>query len=411
MPATPTSVLPAPFPLADADLCVKCGLCLPHCPTYLQSQNEADSPRGRIALMQGLASGVIPPGPKLEAHLDGCLSCRACEPVCPAKVPYGRLIDAGRELLLRRNPRRGTPTRFIGYWLTRPAARNFAARLLWLYQRLGLQWLLRRSRLLGRGRLARLESLLPRMRLPSSLRNPVTDAGAEVSLFTGCMGELADRQTLDDALSVLARLGIATSVPPTQGCCGALHQHAGMREQAAQLARNNLAAFGGDAVILSGASGCGATLKEYPELLGQAGGEFSARVEDLSSFLLSRWPLDLPLKTLKARIAIHTPCTLKNVMKQADAVHALLQKIPGVTVMTLDPSERCCGAAGSYFLTQPEMADRLLQQKLEAVRRLAPDIIVSSNIGCSLHLAAGLRRAALSVELLHPVSLIARQLD
>jgi glycolate oxidase iron-sulfur subunit len=411
MPVSPTSSPPAPFPLGDADLCVKCGLCLPHCPTYLQSQNEADSPRGRIALMQGLASGIIPPGPTLEAHLDGCLSCRACEAVCPAKVPYGRLMDAGRELLQRKNPQRGGPTRFIGYWLTRPAARNLAARLLWLYQRLGLQWLLRRSGLLGRGRLARLDSLLPRIHLPSSMRSPETGAAVEVSLFTGCMGELADHQTLSDALSVLARLGIATSVPSTQGCCGALHQHAGMRKQAAQLAHKNLAAFGGDSVILSSASGCGATLMEYPELLGQNGGAFSGRVQDLSSFLLSRWPRDLPLKPLKARIAIHTPCTLKNVMKQADAVHALLQKIPGVTLMTLDAGERCCGAAGSYFITQPEMADRLLEEKLEAARRLAPDLIVSGNIGCSLHLAAGLRRAGLSVELLHPVSLMKRQLD
>jgi glycolate oxidase iron-sulfur subunit len=360
--------------------------------------------------MQGLATGLIPLSAGLETHLDGCLSCRACETVCPAKVPYGRLIDSARALLHDKKPEQSTLARFIGFWLTRPAARNLATCLLWLYQRSGLQWLLRRSHLLSHGRLARLDSLLPRVSLPYALRGKPGNGVASVSLFTGCTGEFADRQTLQDALLVLARLGIGADVPTSQGCCGALYQHAGAPAQAARLAHQNLRAFAGNGPILSSASGCGATLIEYPELLGERGAAFSQRVQDLNAFLLSRWPDSLLLKPLKARVALHTPCTLKNVMKQANAVHSLLEKIPGVELVTLDTKDRCCGAAGSYFITQPEMADQLLQEKLDAARRLAPDIIVSSNIGCSLHLAAGLRRAGLTVELLHPVSLLARQL-
>lgn len=398
------------FPYADADLCVKCGLCLPHCPTYLQTQHEGDSPRGRIALMQGLANEMIPAGDSVVQHLDGCLSCRACETVCPAKVPYGRLMDSGRALLQRKNVRPDTAIRLISFWLTNRTARGFAATLLCLYQRTGLQAVLRRLHLLGRGRVARLDSLLPRVSLPRSITGTATSASASASLFSGCTGELADRQTLQDALKLLGKLGIKTDVPTAQGCCGALHQHNGLPDEAAKLAQNNVKAFPGMTPVISCASGCGATLMEYPELLGPAGAPFSQRVQDLNTFLLDHGAKDLALKPLTARVAIHTPCTMKNVVKGGDAVHALIGKIPGVEIVTLDAKDRCCGAAGSYFITQPTMADQLLEDKLDQVRTLAPDIILSSNIGCSMHLAAGLRRAGLKVELLHPASLLARQL-
>jgi glycolate oxidase iron-sulfur subunit len=264
--------------------------------------------------------------------------------------------------------------------------------------------------LLGNGRLARLDSLLPRVHLPMTLASTATESPTSASLFTGCTGELADRQTLQDALMVLAKLGIKTDVPAKQGCCGALHQHNGFPEGAAKLAQDNLQAFSGSAPIISCASGCGATLMEYPELLGNAGAAFSQRVQDLNSFLLSHWPNELTLKPLQLRVAIHNPCTMKNVVKGDSAVRKLIEKIPGLEIVVLDDKDRCCGAAGSYFITQPAMADQLLAEKLNKTRALAPDIILSSNIGCSMHLAAGLRRAGIKVELLHPVSLLARQL-
>lgn len=398
------------FSSADADLCVKCGLCLPHCPTYLQTQHEADSPRGRIALMQGVANGLIAADEGVAQHLDGCLSCRACEAVCPAKVPYGRLIDSGRGLLHKKHARTNTSLRLISFWLTHGKARNFAAIMLWIYQRSGVQSVLRGLRLLGRGRVSRLDSLLPRISLPRSISGTATNAATSVSLFTGCTGELADRQTMLDTLTILGKLGIKAHVPSSQGCCGALHQHNGFPNDAAKLARDNLRAFAGDQPIISCASGCGATLMEYPDLVGPTGASFSARVEDVNQFLLDRWRDGLALKPLNARIAIHTPCTMKNVVKGSEAVRALIEKIPGVEILSLDAKDRCCGAAGSYFITQPEMADQLLDEKLEKARALAPDIILSSNIGCSMHMAAGLRRSGIKVELLHPVRLLARQL-
>ncbi len=360
--------------------------------------------------MQGLSTGLIPPSASAISHLDGCLSCRSCETVCPAKVPYGRLIDAGRAMLHQKKPSTDITTRVIGFWLSNATARKFAATLLWLYQRSGLQALLRRTHLLGNGRVARLDSLLPRIYLPLALQNHVRKDAASVSLFTGCTGELADRQTLQDALLVLSRLGISADVPTRQGCCGALHQHNGYPTQATRLAQQNITAFNSNTPILSSASGCGATLMEYPEILGTSGAAFSQRVQDLSTFLLSKWPSNLAIKPLKARVAIHTPCTLKNVVKGDDAVRRLLEKIPGIEIVALDSKDRCCGAAGSYFITQPVMADQLLKEKLVMTRALAPDIIISSNIGCSMHLAAGLRREGIKAELLHPVSLLARQL-
>lgn len=385
-------------------------MCLPHCPTYQQTQHEADSPRGRIALMQGLANELIPADEGVSHHLDGCLSCRACEAICPAKVPYGRLIDSGRVLLQKKSSRSNAAARVIGFWLTNKVARRAAAVLLWLYQRSGLQSAARNLHLLGRGRIARLDSLLPLISLPLPLKGAASEAHVSVSLFTGCMGEVADRQTLQDALAIFARLGIHADIPAAQGCCGALHQHNGFPAGAAKLAQENLQAFEGTAPIISCASGCGATLMEYPELLGSAGFTFSKRVLDLNSFLLERWPADLALKPLSARVAIHTPCTMKNVVKGGAAVEALIKKIPGVEIVALDGKDRCCGAAGSYFITQPEMADQLLEEKLEKAKVLSPDIILSSNIGCSMHMAAGLRRKGIKVEVLHPVTLLVRQL-
>lgn len=411
MSASSTPQAAASFPLREADRCVKCGLCLPHCPTYRQTGHEGDSPRGRIALMQGLATGLVPASPGMAAHLDGCLSCRACESACPAHVPYGHLIDAGRALL--RQQRKPSPLQaLLRGALTRRWPRRLLALPLWLYQRSGLQFLLRKGRLLGRGRLARLESLLPRIDLPLPLPLRAKDNNrAKVALFTGCVGELADRTTLSDTLRVLARLGIAATVPQTQGCCGALHQHGGDVAGAQQLARQNQATLQQAETILSCASGCGATLLEYAELTGSEGAAFSSRVQDVAAYLLANGAGALPLKPLKARVALHTPCTQKHAMRQARATRQLLEKIPDLEIVSLDPQDRCCGAAGSYLLTQPAMADALLAHKLDAARRLAPDYIVGGNVGCAMHLQAGLRRAGLKVPVLHPVNLLAQQLD
>lgn len=401
------------FPMAKADLCVKCGLCLPHCPTYQETRNEADSPRGRIALMQGLSSGLVNWTPALEAHLDGCLGCRSCERVCPAKVPYGELIDAGRTLQAQARGNRRL-TRRLGPWLVSRPRRHLARLLLRAYQASGLQLLLTALGLLRAPRIGRWLSLVPsaqHLAAPGTLTLPAS--GRSVQLFRGCVGDIADAETLQCLRALLERCGIRVEEPDTQTCCGALHQHAGEPDRACELGRRNLAAFSGDATIVYAASGCGATLKEYERVCAPGasaeGAAFAQRVQDPHRLLLELWPEAVPLRPLHARIAVHLPCTQRNVTSGGEAITALLRKIPGATIEPLDLQHNCCGAAGTYFLSEPAMADRLLEHKLDALAALRPDYLVSSNIGCTLHLAAGLRRRGLNVPVLHPLALLARQ--
>jgi glycolate oxidase iron-sulfur subunit len=406
--------------LDAADLCVKCGLCLPHCPTYGETRHEADSPRGRIALLQGLASDAITQTTTLEAHLDGCLSCRACERVCPAKVPYGQIIDAGRALLGENRPGRLRTTRIAGALLSSRVTLSVLSGLLWLYRRSGLQALLRRLHVFGRGRLARLESLIPSLTPASvfgptrALRSAAPPAPREtVQLFTGCVGSLLDESTLGAAETLFARIGVGVTRPRGQTCCGAIYEHGGLPLAAQRNAVRNLDAFAGGGAVVHAASGCGATLVDYAQLAPQdpRAADFVARLEDLAGALLRRWPADLRFRPLRARVAIHQPCTQRNVLGGGGRVVELLRKIPELEIVELDPAQHCCGAAGMYFVTQPQMADRLLAHKLASADLLQPDFIVSTNIGCSLHLAGGLRRRGTAApRVLHPAVLLARQL-
>lgn len=397
------------FPLAAADQCVKCGMCLPHCPTYRLTLNEAESPRGRIALMQGLATGLLEPGPAVQEHLGGCLTCRACEVVCPAGVPYGQLIDAGRELLAGADPGRTRLARLMAAVLVRKPLRYALAAALLLYQRIGLQKLVRSTRLLGRGRLARLESLLPRISWPTAPRT-AGGAGEPVALFTGCTSPLVERETLDAAVTLLEALGSRVSVPGQQTCCGALYQHAGMPEPARACAERNIAAFADAPAVIGVASGCEAQLLEYGQLSEDPGAKpFAGKVRDLHDFIASHPQLErLRFQPLRARVVLHTPCTMRNVVRRDRAVRALLARIPELDIVELDSG--CCGAAGSYFVERPAMADALLAPKLEHIEAEKPLFVLSSNAGCALHLAGGLRRAGITTAVVHPAQLLAQQL-
>lgn len=399
------------FPLELADRCVKCGLCLPHCPTYRLTQDEAESPRGRIALMQGLATGQLAASPRLEQHLDQCLACRNCEPVCPASVPYGQLIDAGRALLNEKRPARQRALRWLAPWAVDPVLRRSLHWLLWLYQRLGVLRLFRA--IARRGTVARLADYVPPLTQPRDLPRRSVPVGAprgRVALFTGCVSEAAEQAVLQDAIYLLTRLGYEVEVPSSQGCCGALHLHNGDSITAKRLAAQNLQAFSGlyDAIVGS-ASGCTATLREYGLLLPQAG-PFTAQIQSLCQFLDSVWPAELKPASLPGCAAVQDPCTLRNVLRQAEAPYRLLRRIPQLEVMPLAENSQCCGAAGSYFLSEAEMADRLAERKIAALRELKPDCLVSSNVGCALQLRAALRRGGFEIPVLHPVQLLARQL-
>lgn len=394
----------------DADLCVKCGLCLNHCPTYNVTRDEAESPRGRIALAQGLANGMIGVDARVEKHLDGCLTCRACEAVCPANVPYGDLIDGAREYLARERPERTRLARVMGFFLENRAWTKILAAALIVYQRSGLQWLLRTSGALRLFGLARLDSTLPRVHWPSLPADSPAPGGETVALFTNCTSPLTEPAALAAAIKLLLALGCDVRVPATQGCCGAIAQHAGLRERAAKCAQANRAAFAGESPVLGIASGCTAQLMDYDTLLGsETGRPFVQRVDDVLAFIAAHPRLGaLAFKPVHARAVLHTPCTMKNVVKADAAVVKLLERLPGLVLERLDSA--CCGAAGTYFISQPEMADTLAAKKVAQIRNAQPVVVLSSNVGCSMHLAAALRREGLSVTVRHPLELLAESL-
>ena len=402
------------FPLADADKCVKCALCLPHCPTYKVTRDEGESPRGRIALMQGLATGALKPTRRLAEHLDHCLACRACEAVCPAEVPYGRLIDSARAALTSSG--RGEPlnTRIFANVIGRRPLQRALHRLLWWSQRLGLTALLRRANGLGSMALRRRLALLPRVAKPRLWREEYAsraDSGESASLFLGCVAEITQPQVTAAAVQMLNALGVKVRVPREQGCCGALHQHAGRKSDAVKCAHVNLHAFSHAEAVVGTASGCLATLHDYPEIVGVYAHDFAERVTDISAFIARHGRFKkIQFQSWKAKALVQTPCTLRNVLKTGAAVPELLHRIPKLEVESLPASLGCCGAAVSYMLTQAEQAVAFAADFAEAIAVRKPDVLVSSNVGCALHLAAALKRRGLDIPIMHPVEVLARQL-
>lgn len=387
-----------------------CGLCLPHCPTYNKTQDEAESPRGRISLILALANNQLEPDEQLRAHLDNCLLCRSCESVCPSGVQFGEIMDGALGALQadRSSPEQAID---IGQLALDKKQQRRQAQLLWAADKTGL-------RRLGRGLgiskamgMERFEQLAPSIARPHDWPEYIPTKGehrGDVALFTGCFGDMFDQATLDSAVQVLTACGYGIHIPKTQACCGALHQHCGDRAQAQQLGEQNLAAFAELDIeaVISCASGCGSHLSEYQKHLGQA-----LPVQDISQFLaVISWPESVTFRPLKQRISVHEPCSLRNVLKQQSAAYSLLARIPELTVEALTGNDQCCGAAGSYMIDHPEMADQLRADKLIAIHQANIDILVSSNIGCSLHIAAGLRQKNKKIEVVHPVTVLARQL-
>lgn len=388
----------------DADLCVKCGLCLSHCPTYRITENENESPRGRIALIQAFAGGRLGATPKLLAHIDNCLLCRSCEKVCPAEVPYGRLIDRFR-----------AHTQSLQPFSPAAALLNKVAadRALHRWAQAGLRFYqthsLKRLGLLRLFNLGALNRVLPDSNTvaePLHCYYAAENAKGEVGLFTGCMGTLLDRTTLLAAIKCLTGAGFHVHVPSTQACCGALAQHDGNRNTADQLAEKNCRAFAAPnlTAIVAIASGCGAQLKEYRN----AG--FAKKVVDISRFLSQNSDFSGRLAPLQAKVCLHTPCSLKNVMREENGPLDLLRMIPELEIAELPDTTFCCGAAGSYVLKHPEMANALVNEVLKAAIDTQADYLATSNIGCALHIAAGMRERGNKMQVLHPITLLAQQL-
>lgn len=398
---------------ADTDLCVKCGLCVSHCPTYRKTLDENESPRGRISLIQAWSTGKLDDTPTLRRHLDNCLLCGTCESVCPVQVPYSKLVDNFRATVGKGKLSLAVKTLSA---LSRTVLPNkrLSSIALELARRV------RSSKIVpvlsGRFKATRwLQSLLEDINSKST--RPAFHATrlprkGLAGLFRGCTGDWFDAATLDATIRVLNRIGYDVLIPEQQTCCGALHLHSGDRVRAAGLAAGNLRAFEQaqfDAIVTL-ASGCGAMLKEYPAYFPDSE-NFSSKIIDISEWIVRSTGFSaIPLDALDADILIHHPCSLVNALKSADAVRKLIEAIPKARVAILDPSLGCCGAAGSYMLEHPRMADRLRQDLVDIVLEKRPDYLLTSNVGCALHLRAGLRQQGAGVEVMHPIVLLDRRI-
>ncbi len=386
MPALPDPALRAALPAPDgaglvalADRCVQCGLCLPHCPTYRLDQTEAESPRGRIAYIKAVAQGRLAPTETGDTHLDHCLGCRRCEPVCPAGVPYGELLLGARAAQALRHPA-PLRLRLAGWLLARPPLLGALADV----QRVAGEWLP-----------ARLVPALPRAPAPTPMPAAPAQPLARAALFVGCIADRHESGTRAALARLLGAAGVAVDIPAGQGCCGAAAAHAGDTATARKLAAANRDAFAGQPAVLCLASGCHDTLAR--SLAGQGAAEDAlTRLDALGDALAFR--------PSTRRVALHLPCTQRSVVRSDAALRRLLARVPGLDLVEL-PDTGCCGAAGLHQLAEPARADALRAPLLQALAQSGASELISANIGCRLHLATG---TILPVR--HPIDFLAEHL-
>ncbi|MDA1014404.1 MAG: (Fe-S)-binding protein [Planctomycetota bacterium] len=410
--------------------CVHCGLCTSACPTYLETGNENDSPRGRIYLMRAVTDGRLELDDKVKRHLDLCLDCRSCETACPSGVQYGRLIEPFRVGIQERDAAAGRDVtkswfhRWILYGLFPYPKRMRVA--LWparLMQRVRLNRLIEAiglTKLLPK-KLRRMYEQLPRL-APAGKPFPevlpaIGARRARVGLFTGCVADAMFGQTNWATARVLQANGCEVVVPPQQVCCGAIHYHSGAAEPAMERAIANAAAFNVDdldAVIIN-VAGCGSMLKDYghianelqtqDELARQQLGKFAAKVRDVSEFLAELGPRQ-PTGEIRLKATYHDACHLVHAQKVRQQPRDLLSLVPGLELVPLHESEICCGAAGSYNLTEPEMSDALAERKLAHILATGADAVITGNAGCSLQIQAAIRKAGHRIQVVHPMDLL-----
>ncbi len=400
--------------------CVHCGFCLPTCPTYAVLGVEMDSPRGRIKLMNTVWEGrVDASSPDFAKHIDQCLDCRACETACPSGVEYGKLVEATRSQLIAARPRGPLErlVRTVAFRVLLPSRRLLAAfaRVSVIAKRLHVGALLR---LVGLGRLADLLALVPRRISSRPLASVYRASGARrgrVALFTGCVMQAAFADTNAATARVLARNGIEVTVPQEQTCCGALQAHAGAREDSRRLARRNIAALeklDADAIVVN-AAGCGAHLKGYGWLLkddakwAQRARALGERIRDASEALAAFGLVARP-GPLSGRAAYDDPCHLLHGQRISAQPRELLAAIPGLEIVPLVEADMCCGSAGTYNVTQPELSKALLDRKMANVIASGADLLVTANPGCQMQLEAGVRASGKRVTVMHLMDVLDR---
>ena len=408
----------AAFEQLDLDRCIHCGLCLNACPTYRELGLEADSPRGRIYQMAGVASGAAPLGDAYLEHLGLCLACRACESACPSGVPYGRLIEAARVQIETTVPRpwyaRALRQVVFGRLFDSPGLMRAAGTLLWLYEATGARRLVERSGLFGG-----IAPLAPSAERPFFFHHighayaPEGPRRYRVALLAGCIANVCFARLNEATVRVLRRNGCEVDIPAGQTCCGALHLHVGMREKARRLARRNIDAFaaGGYDAVITNAAGCGAALKEDGDLLADdpvyaaPAARFSKLVRDVSEFLASVGIEAVPGR-LPLTVTYQDSCHLAHAQRIRGAPRKVLAAIPGLTLREMPQADICCGSAGVYNVAHHEMAGAILRRKMEAIASTGADVIATANPGCILQLRAGARRFGRNQRVAHVIELL-----
>jgi len=414
------------------DRCVRCGLCLPTCPTYVETLVETSGPRGRIALIKAVAEerlDVLSAG--FVHQMSECLDCRACEAVCPSGVEYGKILEPARTQIVRaQTPARSWQERLgravlIGRLFGSMGLMRAAARLLKFYQRSGLRGLIRRTGILRALGLQDVEVLAPRIsdrffiprnqRFSPSAAQPNGAPRAIAFLHAGCIMHVAFANWHEATVRVLGAAGVEVIVPRDQGCCGAITIHAGEMALGRELAKRNIAAFERSAadVYVINAAGCGSALKEYGHLFHDDPAwhdraiAFSAKVRDVLEYVDEIGLPPRSLGTIRGIVTYQDACHLAHAQRITAAPRRLLAQIPGLELREMDESSLCCGSAGIYNVTQPEMARRLQRRKVERVLAVAPEIVATANPGCALQIRNGLDRAGGgAVEIKHVIQLI-----
>ncbi len=409
--------------------CIRCGLCLPTCPTYVETLREPSSPRGRIHLISAVAEGRLDiETPGFVEQMYQCLDCRACEAVCPSGVEYGQLVETARTQIERVQSRPlwqrlGRAAIFAGLFgdLRRFRA---ASALLRFYQRSGARWIARASGMLSLLGLREMETMLPdlpeRFIAPSdAVYAPVADVARQgrVALLAGCIMSTAFAETDRATIRVLTMNGFEVVVPKGQQCCGALTVHSGEMDAARALACANIAAFeqsGADYVVVN-AAGCGAELKEYDRLMAaepawaERATQFAAKVRDITELLgevQARGELNTSFSPVPLRVTYQEACHLAHAQRISQQPRRLLRAIPGVELIEMQEASLCCGSAGIYNITRPAMAQTLGDRKTRHIRATEAQAVVTANPGCYLQLHASLQRAGMQMRVLHIVDLL-----
>jgi glycolate oxidase iron-sulfur subunit len=399
--------------------CVHCGLCISSCPTYRVLGNEMDSPRGRIYLMRAFDEGRAQITDTFSDHMFRCLDCRACETVCPSGVQFGHMMEEMRGKIVDQRPAHPITRFVLNHVFPYPGRFRLAARMLQLYTASGLSGVLRSTGLLRRftPAYADAEEMTPDVGFasgvePGAVYPAAGERAGRVALLSGCVMNSLLGEVNRATARLLSGAGYDVVVPERQICCGALANHAGLRKTASRMARVNVDAFRPDQfdAIVVNASGCGAMMSEYPLLI-EGAEDVSSKVVDLSSFLASTRLPERLTESLDVRVGYDDPCHLVHAQGVSDPPRILLRSIPGIEYVEVPGADECCGSAGIYNLTEPDLAREILDRKMERVRSADLDVLVTGNPGCLFQLQYGARRHGLDLEVVHLAELLDRALD